>query len=194
MENTQNKKFIFGIIGLALAALAFVFFWFPYFGLILSVAALVLSIIGIGASRLKGFGIAGTIIAPIALVLSLLFTFVITAAFVSGGSSSKAEKKAESVYTAAKTVLMEAAASGDEVFEGITLSNDGGKTYYITVTDLVNLHEIEENPFKSTSSDGGMTVRFNAETASYTATVSGTIDGYRIVYYGDFLGFSAYKN
>ena len=194
MENRQNKKFIFGIIGLALAAFALIVFWIPYFGLIVSIVALVLSIIGIGASRLKGFGIAGTIISPIALLLSLLFTFVITAYFAGGTSASKAEKKAQKVYQAAKTVLMEAAASGDEVFEGITLSNDGGKTYYITVTDLVNLHEIEENPFKSTSSDGGMTVRFNTETDSYTATVSGTIDGYRIAYYGDFLGFAAYKN
>lgn len=187
MENKQNTKFVFGIVGLAIAALAFCFFWFPYVGLIISVVALILSIIGIGASRLKGFGIAGTIVSAIALGLSLLFTFVITAAFIKRGDSlkaSEAEKKAQTVYTASKQVLLQASSMGGTTYDGVKVSNDGGTTYFITVSDLVKLGELDKNPFKSSAADGGMTVYYTPGSNSYNVTITGTISDYTITYLG----------
>lgn len=192
MENS-NKKFIFGIIGFALALSALCLFVIPYFGIILAVAALVLSIIGLSASRLKGFGIAGTIISPIALLLSILFTFVFTSIFARVASGASAEKKAQNILSASKPVLLEASASGDYTYEGITVTTDG-KNYFITVTDLKNLGEIDKNPFKSNNTDGGMTINYNTETGTYTCDVHGTIDGYNLEYLGAWYGFRAYKD
>lgn len=184
MENKQNKKFIIGIVGLAIAVSAFCICMIPYVGMILAIVGLVLSIIGIGASRLKGFGIGGTIVSAFALLFSLLFTFVFTSLFVKAVSSRDVEKKAETVYNTSKQFLAEVSVMGESTYDGVTISTDGGATYFITVSDLVKLGELDKNPFKSNNTDGGMTVYYKTETNSFTCDVTGTIDGYTIEYWG----------
>lgn len=181
MENRTSKKFIIGIVGLALALFAICCMFIPYFGLILAIVALVLSIIGATSSRLKGFGIGGIIASIIALLFSLLFTFVFTSIFGKAMKAVDAEKKASNIYNSAKTILLEASAMGENTYEGIKVSDDG-VTYYITVKNLVSLGEIEKNPFTSNSTDGGMTITYDTTDHSYDCTVTGKIGDFRIVF------------
>lgn len=181
MENNSSKKFIIGIVGLALAMFAIICMFIPYFGLILAIVALVLSIIGATSNRLKGFGIGGIIASIIALLFSLLFTFVFTAIFGKAMKAVDAEKKAQTVFNAGKQVLREVSAMGENTYEGITVSNDG-VNYFITVKDLKTLGEIENNPFTSNSTDGGMTITFDSVDNSFDCTITGKIGDFRLVY------------
>lgn len=70
--------------GLAIAGMctgigALVFFWCPGFGIILAIAGLVMSIIGLKSSK-RGMALAGVICASIALLLSIIFTAACTCA------------------------------------------------------------------------------------------------------------------
>ena len=174
----SNSKMIMGIVGLSLSLIALIFFVFPYVGLIIAVAALVLSIIGIGAWRMKGFGIAGTIVSVFALLFSLLFTFLFTSV-LSRNKKNSAEKKASTVLSAAKLCILE------ERYGTVTGCVDVyGSTYTTTVTQLMAAGELESNPFENYGADGGMTIVFNEDEYRYTVTCSGTIDGYTLTYNG----------
>lgn len=181
-EVGTSKKFIIGIVGLALSIFAIIFMFFPYLGLVVAIVALVLSIIGATSYRLKGFGIGGVIASVFALIFSLLFTFVFTSVLVSRSKSSKngPEKKASSVLTTAKFLILEARYSSTPV-DGVTKE---GSIYTTTVTDLLDANELSKNPFENYGADGGMTIVFNEDAYEYTVTCSGTIDGYSLTYNG----------
>ena len=192
MENRTSKKFIIGIVGLALALFAICCMFIPYFGLVLAIVALVLSIIGATSSRLKGFGIGGIIASIIALLFSLLFTFIFTTIFSKAISAISAERKAQDIYTTGKTVLLEASAMGENTYNGIKVSNDG-VTYFITVSDLKNLGEIEKNPFTSKYTDGGRTISYNSSNHTYDCTVSGKIDKWNLKFVSSTETFDAFE-
>ncbi|MBP5444689.1 MAG: hypothetical protein J6Y28_00820 [Acholeplasmatales bacterium] len=107
------------------------------------------------------------------------------------GSNDKgnaAARTADNVYAAAKNVLLESAAMG-EPLDGVTKN---GNTYSVTVNSLVTMGELDKNPFDSTTGDGGMTISIDETTFQFNATVTGTINGYSLVYDGN--NFTAYKD
>lgn len=65
---------VFGILGLVFAILGLLFFWLPYVDLVFSVAALLLSFIGI-RRKSKGIAIVGLVISIVDLALAVGFVF-----------------------------------------------------------------------------------------------------------------------
>ncbi|MCS7078380.1 MAG: hypothetical protein NZ455_16835, partial [Bacteroidia bacterium] len=66
---------VINILAFVLAVLSIPLCWIPVLGLLLSVAALVLGIIGAGRT-LKGLGIAAIVIGAITLIISLIITLI----------------------------------------------------------------------------------------------------------------------
>lgn len=76
-NNGGGAKKGLAIAGMSVGIGALVFFWCPGFGLVLAIAGLILSIIGLKSSK-RGMALAGVICASIALLLSLIFTVACT--------------------------------------------------------------------------------------------------------------------
>ena len=185
----SNAKAIVGIVGFSISIMAIVMFYFPYVGLVMGGISLILSIIGITSWRMKGFGIAGTVVSVFAILLCLLTTYLyISVNNRNGGNRVKntPERKAAKVLQVAKACIK------DEMYGDHTGCVDKyGTTYITTVTKLMAAGELTSNPFEDYAADGGMTVSFDEETNVYTVICTGTIDGYYLSCDG--YGFTAGK-
>ena len=109
------------------------------------------------------------------------------------GSKAKgqAEQAAGNALSCGKNVLLEASTMGTDSFNGKVTENAG--VYSVTVKALVELGELEKNPFDSNVyPDGGMTISYTQATNTWSVSVSGTIDGYDLIYAGgSFTAFNA---
>lgn len=69
------------IAGLVLGILGFVFWWFPFLGLVVSVLGIVLSVVSRKKS-VNGLSTAGLVIGILATVFSTIMTFTVGVAMV----------------------------------------------------------------------------------------------------------------
>lgn len=191
-----NDRLKFAITGFSLAMAALCLCVIPFVGIILAIPAFILSVIGASSLRLHGFGIAGAIVAPFALILSIIETVAILELnnlISRNTSAARIERKAESVFNSAKSVIKQSVTTGELTYKGVKISEDG-INYSITVSTLIEIDMIDDNPFKTNCADGGMTVYYDKPKNEYSCVVTGTINGYNVEYRGYYSGFHAWKD
>lgn len=176
METTYEGREGFAVAALAVAIMAF---FIPF----LFIVAIILGCIGL-KSRRRGLARTGIILGSISSIISIIsFGIVIptTIAVINRQKRQRAVKKVESVYSTARNVLMEAEYTEDSLGGYVIII---GSDYSVTVTSLMSHGDIDSNPFENGGADGGMTVHLNTTTQKFTCDISGTIDGYTIIYDG----------
>lgn len=138
---------------------------------------------GLGGKR-AGKGsrpIALLVVIPFMLLTIGIIIFIFTLT-IKMAKKQKAEGKAQDIYNDARKVIL-------DCWIGKTHSSvtKEGSVYSVTITGLIDEGIINETPFEGADSDGGMTLTFNEASNSWTCTTSGTVDGYKIVYDGNFM-------
>jgi len=126
----------------------------------------------------------------------LLLVVPMALMLVGCGNSDKKERKlnaalrAEEIFSAGKQVLLEK--STNQFFDMIDYVTEQGDIYIVTCKDLFANGDVDgKNPFKTEASDGGMTITLNSSTNQFDVTVTGTIDGFAIIYDSYSQSFSA---
>lgn len=71
----KKKEGLMGIISLGLGILALIICWVPVCGFIVSLTAIVVSIVALKTAAKKGFAIAGLVLGILALILSVVVFF-----------------------------------------------------------------------------------------------------------------------
>lgn len=167
--------------GIAIAALIVALFSFTIPGLF--IAAIILGIIGLRSNRrvLARIGIIAGAVAGFFNILLLGIIIPTTIAVINRQKKNDAIKKAQTVFSTARNVLMEARFAEDSLDGYVTIV---GSDYSVTVTSLVSHGDLSTNPFENGGADGGMTVHVNANTLNYTCNITGTINGYDLTFNG----------
>jgi len=75
-KEVENKSRIWGIIALILGIIALILCWVPFLGLLLGLAALIMSIIGIKKQSGKGMAIAGLVLSILALIVAIILSLI----------------------------------------------------------------------------------------------------------------------
>jgi hypothetical protein len=75
-KEAENKGSGWGIFALILGVLALILCWVPFLGLLLGIAGLIISIIGIKKQSGKGLAIAGLVLSIVALVAAIISSLV----------------------------------------------------------------------------------------------------------------------
>ena len=174
IENEGNGRDGVAISELVIAIISF-------FVPILFVVAIILGCIGL-KSRRRSLARTGIILGSIASVISILICMIsipTTLAVINRQKKQAAICEAEIIFMEAETVLAEAAAG--EIHSSV---KHLGSNYTVTVLSLINEGLISKSPFDGSTYDGGMTVSLNENTYQYSCSVSGTINGYHLVYDG----------
>ena len=171
-ENTGRE-------GVAMAALivAVISFFVP----LLFLVAIILGCIGLKSSRRVAARV-GIILGAVSSFMSILIagiTVPTTIAVINRQKRQKAIQEVQTVFNAAKDVLIEELYGNDYPYVVHV-----GSEYSVTVTSLLNAGLIEYNPFETTSYTGGMTVTLNENTLRYKCDIDGTVNGFTITYNG----------
>ena len=72
----ENKSKIWGIIALILGIFALILCWVPFLGLLLGIAGLIISIVGIKKQSAKGIAIAGLVLSILALIVAIISSLI----------------------------------------------------------------------------------------------------------------------
>jgi hypothetical protein len=75
-KEVENKSKLWGIIALILGIIALILCWVPFLGLLLGIAALIMSIVGIKKQSGKGMAIAGLVLGILALIVAIISSLI----------------------------------------------------------------------------------------------------------------------